>query len=318
MLIGLLGDVMLGRMVGRAVRLEPKGLVAPEVTAVTHEVDLLVANLECCISERGERWPNPSKPFFFRAPPRAVEVLTHLGVDLVTLANNHALDYGTVALGDTLQLLADAGIATVGAGATQESARSMRVLEAHSFRLGAIGFTDHPAEYAATGNRAGVAYADLRHGVPSWLVDAVADADRESDAVLVSAHWGPNMSRRPPAYVRRAARALRDAGATLVAGHSAHVFHGIADGVCFDLGDFLDDYARDVELRNDLGIVVQVEVEASGARSATVVPLALEYCHTRLASGDDAAWILSHMTDACRALGATCVEHDGRLVVDLT
>jgi hypothetical protein len=56
--------------------------------------DLFVLNLECCTSERGERWTDPRKPFFFRAPPEAVELLCRLGVDCVTLANNHALDDG--------------------------------------------------------------------------------------------------------------------------------------------------------------------------------------------------------------------------------
>ena len=72
--------------------------------------DLFVLNLECCISERVERFPDPGKPFFFRAPPAAAGTLADLGVDCVTLANNHALDYGEQALLDTLGHLDQAGI----------------------------------------------------------------------------------------------------------------------------------------------------------------------------------------------------------------
>jgi hypothetical protein len=122
--VALAGDTMLGRGVGRALATTPpEDLVAPEVRAALGEADLVVLNLECCISERGRPWDAPGKPFFFRAPPRAVELLVLLGADCVTLANNHALDYGFDALADTLDLLAGAGIAAVGAGPDLERAR---------------------------------------------------------------------------------------------------------------------------------------------------------------------------------------------------
>jgi poly-gamma-glutamate capsule biosynthesis protein CapA/YwtB (metallophosphatase superfamily) len=81
----------------------------------------------------------PAEPFFFRAPPAAIETLAHLGVDCVTLANNHALDFGTVALVDTLELLRQAGIATVGAGANAAEAHRPAVLERNGFRVGIVG-----------------------------------------------------------------------------------------------------------------------------------------------------------------------------------
>jgi len=99
--VALAGDTMLGRGVARTLTTTPPAaLVAPEVRDALGQADLVVLNLECCISERGRRWDAPGKPFFFRAPPRAVELLILLGVDCVTLANNHALDYGVDALTD--------------------------------------------------------------------------------------------------------------------------------------------------------------------------------------------------------------------------
>ncbi len=87
MKLGLAGDTMLGRKVGAAIAERgPESLVAEDVVAVAREADLLVLNLECCISERGERWPDPGKPFFFRAPPAATETLRGLGVSCVTLS----------------------------------------------------------------------------------------------------------------------------------------------------------------------------------------------------------------------------------------
>ena len=93
--IGLAGDTMLGRGVAqRLAEWGPDRVFSADLVDVAREADLVVLNLECCISLRGTRWPARGKPFFFRAPPAAVDVLARLGVDCVTLANNHALDYG--------------------------------------------------------------------------------------------------------------------------------------------------------------------------------------------------------------------------------
>jgi poly-gamma-glutamate synthesis protein (capsule biosynthesis protein) len=123
------------------------------------------------------------------------------------------------------------------------------------------------------------------------------------------------MTSEPRPYVRAAADDLRDAGATLVAGHSAHVFHGVEGNVLYDVGDFLDDYAVDRELRNDLGLLFLVELDPA-PRRIEAVPLKLEYCHTRLAVGDDAAWIRRRFRGACAAFGTEVREESGRLVVE--
>ena len=305
---------MLGRGVGEAVLAHgPESVFSPDVVAAVREADLVVCNLECCVSERGRPWPDPGKPFFFRAPPRAVEALTLLGVDCVTLANNHALDYGEEALLDTLEHLERAGIAWVGAGPDVARARAPVVLEARGFRLGVVAATDHPADFAAAHDRPGVAFADLRRAVPEWLLDTVRAV--EADAILVTPHWGPNMTVDPLAYVRAVARSLLDAGATLVAGHSAHVFHGVEGRVLYDLGDFLDDYAVDPDLRNDLGLLFLVDLDESGPSRLEALPLKLDYCHTRLAGGEDEAWIRRRFAQACAALGTEVCEEAGRLVV---
>jgi poly-gamma-glutamate synthesis protein (capsule biosynthesis protein) len=318
--IALLGDSMLGRRVGDRIRSDgPGSVLAAEVVAVAHEADLVVANLECALSDRGAPWPAPGKPFFFRGPPSAVGVLTALGVDCVTLANNHALDYGAEALLDTLDVLDRAGIAHVGAGADVDAARAPVVLRHAGVTVGVVGATDHPADFAAAPQSAGVAYADLRRSTPRWLLDAVAAL--ATDVRLVTPHWGPNMVASPVAHVRRAAGDLRAAGATLVAGHSAHVFHGVGDGVVYDVGDFIDDYATDPVLRNDLGVLVIAELAVEQARAWLVrveaVPLCLEYCFTRLADDAEARWIAQRLRRACADLGTNVVEHGGRLVVEL-
>lgn len=298
----LAGDTMLGRGVAEVIRHpgHPR-LFSDDVVTFARSADLCILNLECCLSDRGERWPAPGKPFFFRAPPKATDVLSDLGVDCVTLANNHALDYGYDALVDTMALLEDAGITYVGAGRNLDEATTPLILEHGDFRVAVLGLTDHPRDYAASHNGAGVAFADLTQGVPAWVTDRITTCD--ADVVLVTPHWGPNMTSHPTDYIQTAARDLMEAGATLVAGHSAHVFHGLRSGVLFDLGDFIDDYATDPRLRNDLGLLWLVTLQASGPQKVEAIPLKLDYCHTKLAEGDDLLWIRRRFRRACAAMG---------------
>jgi poly-gamma-glutamate capsule biosynthesis protein CapA/YwtB (metallophosphatase superfamily) len=299
--LALAGDTMLGRSVGERLMQDPTHeLFAPDLLDVIAEADLFVLNLECCISARGE--PAPGRVFHFRAPPWAAETLARLGVDCVTLANNHALDFGPDALLDTLAHLDAAGIRAVGAGTDLALARKPVVLDG----LAVVAFGDHPREYAATGDSPGIAYADVLDGLPDWL-----SPFPRADAVLVSPHWGPNMTSEPLDYVRAAADALLRADATLVAGHSAHVFHGIAPQVLYDLGDFVDDYAVDPKLRNDLGLLYLVDLAGDRLEA---VPLKLEFTHTRLATGADAAWIERRLRRASAAFGVEVTAVGGRLV----
>jgi poly-gamma-glutamate synthesis protein (capsule biosynthesis protein) len=317
MRLALAGDTMLGRLVAERLEADPtEALFAADLTAIIREADGFVLNLECAISDRGTRWPDPNKPFFFRAPPVAVDVLAGLGVDCVTLANNHALDYGVDALLDTVELLGDAGIGVVGAGADEAAARRPYLFEAGGERVGVVGVTDHPATFAAGPAHPGVAYADLRVETPRWLLDTVGALGSRAEAVLVTPHWGPNMVEAPLPHVRRAATELRDAGATLVAGHSAHVFHGAGDRVLYDLGDFIDDYAVDPELRNDLGLLFIVTFASGSATRVEAVPLALDCCSTRLAAPEERDWIVRRFSQACAALGTPITVLDDRIVVE--
>jgi poly-gamma-glutamate synthesis protein (capsule biosynthesis protein) len=114
----------------------------------------------------------------------------------------------------------------------------------------------------------------------------------------------------------RAAAVLVERGATLVAGHSAHVFHGVSGRVLYDLGDFIDDYAVDARLRNDLGLVFLVDLTPKGPVRIEAIPLALDFCHTRLARGEETQWISQRFVGACAELGTGVQTVDGRLVIE--
>jgi poly-gamma-glutamate synthesis protein (capsule biosynthesis protein) len=308
---------MLGRGVGERLAADPRTpLLAAQLEEIARDADLFVLNLECCISDRGERIRLADKPFFFRAPPVAAERLAEMGVGCVTLANNHALDFGPDALADTLVHLRAAGIAYAGAGPDEAAARAPVVLETGGLRVRIVSVTDHPSAFAAGDDRPGVAFADLwRQDLPDWLARASAPGP-DADVVLVAPHWGPNMRAEPVAHVRRAAAALDAARATLVAGHSAHVPQGISGSTLFDLGDFIDDYRVDPELRNDLGLLWLVTLDAGGPQRVEGIPLRLDFAYTRPPGDVEANLLLALLEERCAAVGSTVRREGERLVFE--
>lgn len=305
--IGLLGDVMLGRKVGEELAtVDPREVWSPELRALVSACDLLICNLECAISDRGRPTTLiPGKPFFFRAPPQAIDSLHAIGVKAVGLANNHALDYGPLALADTVECLRSAGIAVAGAGPGTEDARAGAEVECAGKRVGLLALSDHPREYAAGADRWGIAWSDLSRGASGWVTERIAELRSRSDFVIAFPHWGPNMVTRPARWQKDRAGELIDAGADLVAGHSAHVFGGVqfqsGQPVLYDLGDALDDYAVDAELRNDLGILALWRPDTEP--TLELVGLRLDFAFTELATGDDADWIARRLERACAELG---------------
>jgi poly-gamma-glutamate synthesis protein (capsule biosynthesis protein) len=284
----------------------PGSLWSPALRDLTRGCDLVVCNLECSISERGRPTTViPGKRFFFRAAREAVEALRALSVGAVSLANNHALDYGEEALADTLRLLDHAGIACAGAGFGPDAARSGTVVMAAGARVGLVGLTDHPPEYGARPGSWGVAYADLSQASPGWVADAAERLQGETDALVAFPHCGPNITVEPADWQRQRAEELLAAGAGLVAGHSAHVFHGVERHpgglAAYDLGGAVDDYAVDDVLRNDLGVLALWS--PGGEPELELVGLRLRYAHTELAKGADAAWIAARLQRACGELG---------------
>lgn len=308
---------MLGRGVAEVLRIKsPESLVSPEVVSFSRDADFFFLNLECCITEREEKWKDPYKPFFFRAPPEATRTLQHLGVHCVTLANNHALDFCEEGLLDTFEHLERAGIVYVGAGRDIEEARMFRVFTIGETRMAIVAFSDHPEEYGAKESKPGIAYETLHGEESSWVFEMVSKARESADVVFVSPHWGPNMVSSPLPYIRKAAKMLKDSGATLIAGHSAHVFQGVRDGILYDLGDFLDDYAVHPVLRNDLGLLFRVTIEGVEIQRIEALPLHLDYCYTEIARGEDWEWIRNRFTSACTEFSTKVRVEEEVLIVD--
>jgi poly-gamma-glutamate synthesis protein (capsule biosynthesis protein) len=241
--LALVGDVLPSREAVRGAGFQPAGglearpTAPPEIGALMKNADLAFANLECPISSSGRPLKAKQAPheWAFRAPPPiAREQLRAWGLDVVSLANNHALDYGPVALEDTRVVLAREGVRCAGAGVDAESAWRPVVAEREGLRVGFIccvgseTLPDAPflEEFEARAGHPGMAVLRTE-GVR--LAEACRELTRrvralrwQVDLLIVSIHWGKEATGTPTAIQRELARAAAAGGADLVVGHHPH------------------------------------------------------------------------------------------------
>jgi len=209
-----------------------------EVAPVLAAADLAVVNVETAVGAAGA--PAPDKQYTFQAPPELWTALVASGVDVVTLANNHALDFGVEGLEETIAGARAAGLAIVGAGADAEEAYAPVVVDVRGRSVAVVGLSRvlPVIEWGATAERAGLASAYDEEAA----VAAVQAAALQADHVVVALHWGREVEDCPDEHQRRLAAALVGAGADVIAGHHPHVLQGIAedDGtvVAYSLGNF--------------------------------------------------------------------------------
>lgn len=254
--LGAVGDVLLHDAVKRAAEARRGAwahggydwLFAP-VADLLSDPDLTFANLETPVAPEASRG---SRPFVFDAPKVAVEALVAAGVDLVSVANNHALDQGRAGLEETLRRLSGAGMAYVGAGPPGRAAGPLR-LERNGLALAFLGYT-----YGL--NQPGNACPPARPGCEQVaeldrerIVDAVRAAALEADAVVVSLHWGTEYRQQPDAADVELAHRIADAGALVILGHHPHVLQPVElyrrpDGrtavIAYSLGNFISNQSR--------------------------------------------------------------------------
>ena len=309
------GDTMLGRRVNEAIRREGFTYPLEAVVATTRAADLFLVNLECAITPRNVQYSGPEKAFYFRADPVAADTLTYAGVDLVSLANNHALDADYDGLRDTLAILDEKEILYVGAGATIEAATRPAFLEAKGMRLGVLAYCDHQRDFAARVDRPGICYADLFDpDTPARLAREVEALARQVDHVIVAFHWQANWVPCVSSFYRSLARQLVEAGARIIWGHSPHHFQGVEwiDGsvVLYATGDLVDDYRLVPEFRNDRQLLFQLLVSEQRVEQVRAYPLELKLARTRAADAEARQWITQRFRAMCGDLGSR-VEQQG-------
>ena len=235
--------------------------------------DIALVNVEMAISERGE--PAEDKEFTFRAPPSAAARIAAAGVDVANLANNHAADYGTEALLDTIDLLEASGVTALGAGATSSDAYRHRVIEVRpGVRVAFVGASMVvPLGFAATQTRPGIASAHQQERV----LASVRAAASEADVVIAVVHWGIERMTCPDSRQRDFAFQLLRNGADAVIGQHPHVLQPVVldDGklIAYSLGNFVWHYRSGIT--GDTG-VLQIDFDGAEIVAWTLYPHQLD------------------------------------------
>lgn len=216
-------------------------VMGQEVLSTLQGVDIMMANNEFPYSDRGA--PTPDKTYTFRAKPETVNIMKDLGVDIVSLANNHAYDYGPDALSDTVDILNGVQLPFVGAGKNYEEASKPAYFHVYDKVISYVSATQierygNPDTKEATADSPGV----MRTLDATKFVETIKEAEANSDFVVVYVHWGSESTDLVEQSQRDLARAYVDAGADLIIGDHSHCLQGIdyVDNVpvFFSLGNF--------------------------------------------------------------------------------
>jgi poly-gamma-glutamate synthesis protein (capsule biosynthesis protein) len=320
----VVGDVMLGRLVNQILQHEPPAYPWGDTLAVFRAADFRLCNLECVMADRGRPWSMTPKRFHFRSDAKNVAVLKAAHIDCVCLANNHTLDFEDEALLEMLPLLDEAGIGHAGAGRDwMESIRPATFL-VRGRRIGVIALTDNEPQWAAEERKPGIFYVpvDMRDARATRLLELVRRSKEALDVLIVSAHWGPNWGYRPPPAHPPFARALIEAGADVIFGHSGHVFRGVEcyreRPIIYCAGDFIDDYAVDPRMRNDWSFLFRVSVEEGRFARLDLTPVKLSYARVDLAQGGEREKILERMESLSAEMGTVFTRHEGALALEVS
>lgn len=216
-----------------------QGLFSEELIDHMKSADIFMLNNEFSYSLRGTK--TPDKSYTFRADPSRVGILKDMGVDLVSLANNHALDYGQDALLDTFDTLDNAGIAYLGAGKDINRAKApvFREIEGKKIAFLAASRVVFAMNWYASDSKPGM----LGTYDPAMLLESIKEAKANSDYVVIFVHWGVELADHPQDYQRSLARQYIDAGADAVIGCHPHVLEGFefykGKPIAYSLGNFL-------------------------------------------------------------------------------
>ena len=279
-------------------------VIDPQLLEELTDADIFMVNNEFPFSSRGE--PMEDKEYTFRCDPKYVNALSEMGVDVVSLANNHALDYGRDALSDTFAVLNQAGILYAGAGDTAERAYELQVIEKNGKKFGFLAASrvvpqsNWKVEERSPGML--TAYEDTK------LVQLIENARSECDFLSVFLHWGVEYDAQPQDYQTKIATDCFDAGADVVIGTHTHCLQGASfingKPVFYSLGNFV--FGQSI----DRSVAVKVEISSDGTAVYRLLPVYAAGGTTKLMDTDSAASLYQYMMNLSDGIA---IDADGKI-----
>lgn len=268
----LAGDIMLDRGVEYMIEKYGGGNFEFSFLKIADEfqkADVVFGNLEGPISDKGEK---VGSIYSFRADPRVIDGLNFAGFNALSLANNHAFDYGREAIEDTLKRLKETGIDYVGAGFNESEAYGPVIKKVNRTKIGFLAYTDLGSPYwKATTNASGIAW--INKDDLNSVKQNIEIAKSKVDVLIVSLHSGEEYAEAPTQFQVEFSKAAIDAGADLVVGHHPHIVQKpeIYNGkyIFYSLGNFIFDQAFSKETME--GQIVEILIENGKIRE--IIPI---------------------------------------------
>lgn len=285
------GDTML--MTAALTNFESKGtdgILDPLYQELFRGADISMLNEEFPFSQRGT--PMADKEYTFRIPPAYVKWYTGMGIDLVSLANNHALDYGKDALEDTFATLDSVGIKYVGAGATKERAMETQFMEINGKKFG----------FLSASRVIPVTSWNIEEGQPGLfctynptaLIQEIKKAKTQCEFVVVYVHWGIEYQAHPAEYQKLMAHQYIDAGADLVLGAHPHVLQGFEfykdKPIVYSMGNFV--FTKNI----DRTMALKIDVTPDNQTTIQVYPGKATNAYTRMCHKEEAQQIWNYLS----------------------
>lgn len=270
------GDIMLGRRVGRILNEKGLELSYKNLEGVFNSSDILFGNLESPISNRGRKLPG--KEICLRARPEMVDVLKNSGFDIVSLANNHILDYDTEALLDTFDILKKNDIAYIGAGTNIEKASKPYITKIKGKTFAFLGYDEFAYIYYSNSYKRKFVATDTLPGTAplksDTIIEDVNKIRKEVDYVVVSLHWGTEESNNINSTQKEIAHRLIDNGVDIILGHHSHVIQPIeiykGKPIIYSMGNYIFDQNDE---NNKQGMAVEIVIEYGDIKEIHALPI---------------------------------------------
>lgn len=311
--INAVGDIMLAGSAAPTLKRLGYDYPFAATAAELKRGDIAVGNLEAPIAGRGIEFTD--KRFRFLASPQSAAAMKRAGFSVVTLANNHMMDFGEPALLETLHHLDQNGILHAGAGRSLSAARQQALLEARGAKVAFLAYSmTFPTEFFAAPDRPGTA-----PGYPGFFKRDIAQAKSAADYVVVSFHWGAEGASSPRPYQVAAARSAIDAGADVVLGHHPHVLQGIErykkGVILYSLGNFAFGSLSRSAARS---VIARITLD-DGVKGVELVPLNVLNSEVRFQprplKGKEGNAVIDHLNLISREMGTVINANGGRFLV---
>lgn len=320
--IAAVGDIMLGRHVATKIAragdyMDP----VKEVVSDLNSADIRFGNLECVLSDR-ESTGIKGKPsgFTLKGPKKMIEILTNAGLNIVSIANNHAYDFGHADFLDTMRNLQEVGIKYVGGGENLNKARELKIIEKNDVKVGFLAYS--VLAYSSFGSKEEIPAAnENKSGVAPYDKEMILqDIDKykeECDILLISMHWGVEYTHEPTKADREFAKQMIDAGADGILGHHPHNLQGMeiykGKPIIYSMSNFIFDQNDDPN--KDSGIF-KMSYKNGDFKELEFTPLRIvDKQRSVHATGDIQKRILNDMSEYCEKVDQAVEIKDGKLYI---